>query len=166
MRGNLKDIKAIMEIIEDGRALLKTQGNGQWQYGYPNEQSIRNDITNDNGYIIRDGEIIVAYFAATYYEEAYNQLIEGSWLTNLPYMVMHRCAVRKSYHGCGIGKMLFKAFEDIALSRNYKSLRIDTHAGNKPMFHLLKKCGYIECGRAILPPDKDRQVFEKVLEDK
>ena len=29
--GRLEDINEVMEVIEDGRQLLKEEGNGQWQ---------------------------------------------------------------------------------------------------------------------------------------
>lgn len=45
------------------------------------------------------------------------------------------------------------------------SLRIDTHEGNAIMRHLIDKAGFSYCGKAILTPDKDRMVFEKVLSE-
>ena len=50
-----------------------------------------------------------------------------------------------------------------AKKEGFISLRIDTHEGNKVMRHLIESFGFVYCGKAILTPDKDRMVFEKVL---
>ena len=160
-----EDLVQIMEVIEDGRKFLKEAGNGQWQFGYPNEDDFKNDIKNGFGFVLENDDQIVAYFAATYYEEPYHNLYEGKWLTDLPYMVMHRCAVRESVRRQNVGKAMLEAFEEIARSRNYRSLRIDTHKNNAPLCNLLIKCEWTYCGRVWLPPGKDRVVYEKVLND-
>ena len=102
--------------------------------------------------------------AITYREEDYHHLYEGKWLTDLPYVVMHRVAIKKKYKGKGLGKKLFEVFIDVAKKEGYRSLRIDTHEGNLPMRHIITSFGFIYCGKAILTPDKDRMVFEKVLD--
>jgi len=163
-KANLKDIDYIMEIIEDGRAFLKPQNGGQWQDGYPDRNTIINDINNQVFYVIlNDNKQIVAVLALTYHEDDYDHLYEGKWLTNLPYIVMHRCAVKKEFRGQGFGKKIFEVFEIEAKKQGYKSLRIDTHENNAPMRAILDKFGFVCCGKAILKPNKDRLVFEKLI---
>lgn len=161
----LKDIIQIMEIIEDGRAFLSTQNSGQWQDGYPNETTMTNDIINENLYVLikEDENIIVGVCALTYHEDDYDYLYEGAWLTDLPYMVMHRIAVKKEYRSMGYGKLLFGVFIEVAKKKGYRSLRIDTHENNTRMRKILDDFGFVYCGKAILTPNKDRMVFEKVL---
>lgn len=161
----LEDIEEIMAIIEDGRAFLATQNSGQWQDGYPNKDNIINDINNKNFYVLytHDNSKIAGVCALTFYEKDYDYLYEGKWLTDLPYMVMHRIAVKKEYRNQGYGKELFEVFEIVAKEKGYRSLRIDTHENNVVMRRVLEERGFIFCGRAILTPNKDRMVFEKVL---
>ena len=164
----LEDIDQVMVAIEDARDLLRLQGNGQWQDGYPNRDDLLNDISKGRLFVIPDPDqpaVIVGLCALTYHEADYEHLYEGAWLTNLPYMVMHRVAIRKEYRGHGYGKRLFEVFEAQAKVEGYRSLRIDTHEGNAIMRHLLVDAGFVFCGRAILTPNKDRMVFEKVLEE-
>lgn len=164
----INDIDQVMIAVEDAREFLKEQGNGQWQDGYPNRDDFINDIKNKRLFVIEDDNnpsIIVGVCALTYYEEAYHHLYEGEWLTDLPYMVMHRVAIRKDYRGKGYGKRLFQLFIDQAKVEGYKSLRIDTHENNKVMIHLISSFGFTYCGKAILPPNKDRMLFEKVIDD-
>ncbi len=159
---NIGDIDEIMAIIEDGRAFLATQNSGQWQDGYPNRTNMLDDINNEVLYVVTTSDNQIAGVCAlTYYEDDYDHLYEGKWLTDLPYMVMHRIAVKKEYRSQGYGKELFEVFIDVAKKKKYHSLRIDTHKNNIVMLGLLKRFEFVFCGKAILKPNKDRMVFEK-----
>ena len=167
-KATIDDLKQVMEAAEDARELLKEQGNGQWQDGYPNEDDFINDINNDRLFVVLDvnnPKIIAGVCALTYREEDYHHLYEGKWLTELPYIVMHRVAVKKKYRGQGYGKKLFEVFIDQAKVEGYRSLRIDTHEGNALMRHLITSFAFAYCGKAILTPNKDRMVFERVLKE-
>lgn len=159
----LKDIDEVMEVIEDARVLLKEEGNGQWQFGYPDRSDLLKDIENKQLYALKDKDRIVAICALTGYEEDYMHLYEGSWKTNYDYMVMHRVAVRASHRGKGYGKLLFDVFEEVAKEKGIHSLRIDTHANNSLLIHLFELKGFEYCGKAILIPNKDRVMYEKVI---
>lgn len=159
-----KDVDVIMEIVEDGRAFLATQNSGQWQDGYPNRDDFINDINNQNLYVVLTPEnIVVGVCALTYHEDDYDHLYEGKWLTDLPYMVMHRISVKKEYRSQGYGKALFNVFIEVAKNKGYHSLRIDTHENNIRMRNIIQEFGFVFCGKAILTPNKDRMVFEKVI---
>ena len=163
-KATTKDIDQVMEAVEFSRELLRLQGNGQWQDGYPNRNDFINDINNGRLFVVTDinnPKIIAGVCALTYREEDYHHLYEGKWLTDLPYMVMHRVAVKKEYQHLGYGKKLFELFIKQAELEGYHSLRIDTHEGNAVMRHLIESFGFIYCGKAILTPNKDRMVFEK-----
>lgn len=167
-QATLNDIDQIMVAVEDAREFLKMQGNGQWQDGYPNKDDFINDINNKRLFVVFDENnpnIIAGVCAITYREEDYHHLYEGKWLTDLPYLVMHRVAVKKEYRGKGYGKKLFNVFIEQGKIEGYRSLRIDTHAGNSLMRHLITSFDFTYCGRAILTPNKDRMVFERVLKD-
>lgn len=159
----LKDIDEVMEVIEDARALLKEEGNGQWQFGYPDRSDLLKDIENKQLYALKDKDRIVAVCALTGYEEDYMHFYEGWWKTDQDYMVMHRVAVRASHRGKGYGKLLFDVFEEVAKEKGIHSLRIDTHANNSLLIHLFEIKGFEYCGKAILTPNKDRVMYEKVI---
>ena len=167
-RARIDEIDEIMEAVEDSRAILKEQGNGQWQDGYPCREDFERDIRNCRLFAVVDREnpsVLVGVAAFTYYEEDYDHLYEGAWHSDLPYMVMHRVALKAAYRGQGYGKDLFEAFIQQAKKEGYRSLRIDTHEGNDVMRHLISRAGFEYCGKAILPPNKDRMVFEKILQE-
>lgn len=162
---NSQDIDEIMIAVEDARALLKEEGNGQWQFGYPNRDDFLNDINNNELYVVlTDSGEIASVCAITGYEEAYMHMYEGKWLTDYEYLVMHRVAVKAKYRGQGFGKALFEVFIEVAKKKGIKSLRIDTHKNNSLLIHLFDLYGFVYCGKAILPPNKDRVMYEKVLD--
>ncbi len=57
------DIPAIKDIINQAKVRLANLGIDQWQSGYPNEESLLNDISNKNGYVVIDKNVVVAYAA-------------------------------------------------------------------------------------------------------
>ena len=165
-RARLEEIDQIMEAVEYSREVLRLQGNGQWQDGYPTRDDFVDDIKKRHLYVvptIGEPDTVAGVMAMTYYEEPYHHLYEGEWLSDLPYVVMHRVALKKEFQGQGYGKLLFKAFIEQASKEGFRSLRIDTHEGNAVMRHLIAKAGMSLCGRVVLPPNKDRMVFELVL---
>ena len=167
-KAKLEDIDQVMQAVEDSRDALRLQGNGQWQDGYPNKDDFINDINNKRLFVIideKDPKTIIAVCAISYREEDYHHLYEGKWLTDLPYVVMHRVAIKKEYRNQGYGKKLFEIFVETAKIEGYRSLRIDTHEGNAVMRHLIGLFDFAYCGKAILTPDKDRMVFERVLKE-
>ena len=109
------EIPAIWEILQQAIARRKADGSEQWQDGYPNEQSIRNDLASGSAYVLVDHEQIIAYAAIIFgVEPAYND-IQGKWLTDGDYVVVHRVATSNEVIGKGIATHLFKLIEALAL---------------------------------------------------
>ena len=162
----VKDLDDVMQAADDAREYLKAQGLSQWQDGYPFRDDFIKDINEGYLYVVlddNDPNLVAGVCAITYKEEDYNHLVEGKWLSDLPYIVMHRVAVKKEYRGKGYGKKLFKLFFERAEIEGYTSLRIDTLAENIVMRNLIESFGFIYCGRVILNPNKLRVVYEKLI---
>lgn len=160
-KATIEDIDDILIALEDSREVLRVASFGQWQDGYPSRSDFVNDIEKGQSYVLLESNKVIGVCALTYYEEDYHHLYEGSWLTDLPYMVMHRVCLKKEYYHQGYGKKIFDIFINEGIKQGYKSLRIDTHEDNKTMLHLISLYGFIYCGKVILPPNKHRLVFEK-----
>ena len=162
----IDDLNDVMEAIEDSRAVLKLQNTGQWQDGFPNKDMVIKDIENGQSYVFLDNQDqIIGTCAITDFDQNYVHLFEGKWLSDYPYMVLHRVAIKKDYKGNGFGHLFFKLFELVARENNRRSLKVDTHEGNFIMRHLLEKEGFVYCGKTLLiENNKPRVVYEKVLE--
>jgi len=158
----LSEIPAIWKILQQAIARRKQDGSQQWQDGYPNEQSIRNDLASGSAYVLIDNDQIIAYAAIIFdIEPAYTD-IEGKWLTNDQYVVVHRVATSNEVLGKGIATQLFKLIEDIALDSKVYSIKVDTNFDNIPMLKILAKLDYVYCGEVFFRGSA-RKAFEKVL---
>ena len=97
---------------------------------------------------------IVAYFALLPSPEPTYDYIDGAWLTDEPYGVIHRMASYPDAHG------IFSAVIDYAASR-FAHLRIDTHRDNRIMQHLIEKHGFTYCGIIWLEDGTERLAYER-----
>ena len=97
---------------------------------------------------------IVAYFALLPSPEPTYDIIDGAWLTDEPYGVIHRMASYPDIHG------IFSTIIDYAASR-YTHLRIDTHRDNRIMRHLIEKHGFTYCGIIWLEDGAERLAYER-----
>lgn len=167
----ISDIDDIVEIVSGARAFLKLNGVDQWQDGYPEKSVFEQDIRNGNCFVAAENGRAVGVICVIVGEEpGYNLIEDGSWLTeNSVYAVFHRFAVQETYRGRGLATRLLSFAESLARGKNAKSLRGDTHRGNKSMRGLLEKCGYTSCGTVYVEcePGRDsrRLAYEKILTD-
>lgn len=114
----------------------------QWGDSSPPVENVMSDAENNGYVVIEDGRIIgVFYFEENAHEPAYDS-IEGSWINDEAYAVVHRCAVIENTRG--IGQLIL----DWCFGR-YNNIRIDTHEDNTPMKNLLSKNGYVYCGKVM-----------------
>ena len=97
---------------------------------------------------------IVAYFALLPSPEPTYDVIDGAWLTDEPYGVIHRMASYPEVHG------IFSTVINYAASR-YAHLRIDTHRDNRIMQHLIEKHGFTYCGIIWLEDGTERLAYER-----
>jgi ribosomal protein S18 acetylase RimI-like enzyme len=155
----LGDLPRILEIYAGARDFMVRTGNpNQWAHrGWPPEELIRQDISREKSFVCCEEGNILAVF---YYDygpdiDATYRRIDGAWLESGPYGVVHRIA---ACPGSGAGKFWLAW----AFARS-GHLRIDTHADNRVMQHVLEKLGFTRCGIIYLEPDNDPRIaFEKV----
>ncbi len=159
-KSELKDIPKMMEIYANARKFMAEHGNpNQWgPTNWPPENLIRQDIAAGNSYVCIDNENIVGafyYVSGTDIDPTY-KVIEGEWLEDSPYGVVHRIA------GDGITKGV-GAFCINWAFKECRHLRMDTHGDNKVMQNLLGKLGFKYCG--IIHVEEDdcpRLAYEKI----
>lgn len=106
---------------------------------------------------------IIAYAAAAYDGEPAYEAIEGRWLTEGPYVVVHRLAVADEAKKRGTATAFLRHVETEALAQGTRSFRIDTAHDNLYMQRMLKTLQFSYCGR-IRYPSGERLAYEKPLE--
>ncbi len=165
----LADIPAIMDILETAKASLKGMGLDQWQYGYPNQGTVEDDIAAGAGFVLNIGHEIAGYMALCVgAEPGYERIFDGGWLLDADYYAtVHRVALSEKNKGQGLSGEIMRAAEDLARSRGCLSIRVDTHPGNTVMQRMLGGQGYTHCGQFCLPDGEEagalRWCYEKLL---
>lgn len=149
-RAQIEDFNAIEQIIFEGKELLAQQGINQWQTGYPNAESLMNDILNGWTVVLEEnGEILGTAAVIPGLDKSYENL-DGQWLSDGPYLSIHRVAVSNHHHGRGLAQQLFEnIFNAVEQFSDVVSIRIDTNVANFGMQHVIKKSGFIETGRVV-----------------
>ncbi|MFV0395476.1 MAG: GNAT family N-acetyltransferase [Coprobacillaceae bacterium] len=156
-----KDIQQIMYIIEEAKIGLLKQGINQWQNGYPNKESILEDILHGDSYVLEDNHQIVATcMISNQPDPNYSYIEDGTWLQDKSYSVIHRIAMHPNYKGRNIAsKLIDKVF--IIHPSSY-SIRVDTHLDNISMQKVLKKNGFDYCGIIYVSDGTARNAYEKI----
>ena len=151
------DQETIWEILQQAILRRKNDGSSQWQDGYPST-----DIENEFGYLLEiDGEI-AAYSALIFNNEPAYENIEGKWLSDDDFFVVHRVAVSDQFLGKGIATKLFLEIENFAKQKQVFSIKVDTNFDNLAMLKILKKLNYTYCGEVYFRGSA-RKAFEKLL---
>ncbi|MGP1591518.1 MAG: N-acetyltransferase [Prevotella sp.] len=151
------DLLEIKKIVAKAREIMKSSGNAnQWAGGYPSSDVLLSDIRSGNAYLVLRDNKAVAYFAMLDGPETtYNLIIEGCWLNDDSYGVLHRVASN------GKAKRVFKEILLYA-SCHYSNIRIDTHHDNKIMQRLLEENGFVYCGVIFLTDGSPRLAYQRI----
>ena len=157
-KANCKDLEEIRLIYQSARKFMSDNGNpNQWGNNNPPLSRTKEDLRENNLYVVEDDKDILAVFFYKYGDDpTYKIIHQGNWLNNSPYGVIHRIAVSDKARGKGIAGICF----DFAYSQ-CKNLKIDTHKDNIPMQRALAKHGFKQCGIIHLVNGDKRIAFQK-----
>lgn len=161
-KASTAELGRALEIIDEAKQQMRKEGKNQWNETYPARRHIENDIANGNAYVILIEGQIVAYGAVVFTGEPAYDDIQGNWLSNQPYVVLHRLAVTECAKGHGIGLIFIQEVENLSLSAGVHSFKVDTNYDNERMKRLLNKSGFTYCGK-ISYPQGTRMAYEKIL---
>jgi len=151
----IEDITEVMQIYADGREIMCESGNKeQWQGNYPPQIMVEDDIKKGLSYVCEsENGLVAVFFFSTEPDPTYAK-IEGAWLNDEKYGVIHRIARKKNANAKGVGAFCLKwCFEQIS------NIRIDTHEANAPMRILLQNLGFSYCGIIWLDNGEERMAF-------
>ncbi|WP_027377270.1 GNAT family N-acetyltransferase [Kaistella palustris] len=156
------DRSAIWQVLQDAIERRKKDGSDQWQQGYPNPGTVANDIGNGWGYVLEINGKVAAYAAVIFDVEPAYEILEGKWLTQDEYVVIHRVAVGDQFAGKGLATQLFLNIENLASDKKLFSIRVDTKSDNLAMLKIFKNLNYTYCGEVYFH-NSARKAFEKIL---
>lgn len=154
------DIPDIMKIVNQAQAYFKSLGIDQWQNNYPNEKVFMTDIDNNHSYVFFiDNELVATAMISSDGESTY-EYIDGKWITDNPYIVVHRMAVRADLKGKNIASLIMNMAKKLSEENGFKSIRVDTHRENKSMQRVLEKQDFRFCGIIYLLDGAERLAYE------
>jgi GNAT superfamily N-acetyltransferase len=156
----------ILHQIDECRKQMANHGSGQWQGKEPSLKTIENDILQQRYYLLFENHQPCGGAALMNHDSAYDQLLEGRWMNEDPYMVVHRFFIAPMHQGRHLSKILLNELEANVRRQHVHNIRLDTHALNLPMRGLLHRQGYLEVGKAWLSQAGERLVYHKVLGEK
>ncbi len=158
-----KEITTALLFIEQAKAHLKEQGIDQWQNGYPNLESIKEDVVADRGYFVTDDGVPAGYLCLDFEGEPVYSQLDGQWKCNTGYAALHRLAVGDAHRNKGVGIGAFRACEELCRKKDIHSIRVDTKDENPKMRHVVTKNGYQYRGDVYYASCGKRMAFEKVF---
>ena len=158
----IEDLPQIRTIYDAAKAYMDASGNpNQWPVGYPPEEYLRQDMELSRLYVCEENGRLCGVFMLSMEADPTYHYIDGAWVNEEPYGVIHRIA------SDGIAKGIFREvleFCKIKLAeKNIKNLRIDTHSDNKTMQHLVDKYGFLPCGTIYLNNGSPRLAYQLVM---
>lgn len=158
-KATLSQLPQIMAIYEKARCFMAQNSNpDQWGTAYPPEAMIRRDIEGGKCYVnLNDDEIRAVFYFGVEEDPTYGY-IDGAWLNDAPYGVIHRIAAGENGRGAAAECFAFAA-------ERCGNLRIDTHEKNIPMQRCLAKHGFKRCGTIYLENGDPRIAYQKVMEN-
>ncbi len=153
----LVDLDELKLVFDYARNTMRENGNPtQWGSDRPGINLIINDINNGESYVVEnDGEIVATFACIEGIEPTYID-IDGKWLNDDEYLTIHRIASNGKVKG------IFDFVIDYVSNMN-KDIRIDTHADNATMKHLIEKNGFIECGIIVVDDGTKRIAYQKTI---
>ncbi len=155
-KAEMKDLNQILGIYAAARAFMRDHGNpNQWREDKPAQEAVEKDILEGVSYLCAEDEEILGVMHLTVEEDPTYKIIDGAWLSDTPYAVVHRIASSGRVKGTG-EFMLRYAMEQ------YHHIRIDTHKDNYVMRNLLNKLGFIHCGIIFLEDGDPREAYELI----
>ncbi|WP_326983407.1 GNAT family N-acetyltransferase [Chryseobacterium sp. MYb264] len=161
-KAEIDDRDIIWDILQQAIERRRIDGSTQWQQGYPNLGTVESDIEKGFGFVMTvDGEIAV-YVALILNDEPAYSSIEGAWLSDGEFVVVHRVAVDEKFAGQGMVKKLFDHIEDFTRSHDIQSVKVDTNFDNVAMLKILEAKGYSYCGEVFLAGGM-RKAYEKII---
>lgn len=151
----IKDLPAVSCLYSQARRYMAAHGNpDQWGRQRPARAKIAADIKDRVHYCCWDDDNnLAAAFTFRPGPDPTYAVIDGSWLDDGPYYVIHSFAVAFHHHGIG-SFCLNWALE------NSGNIRIDTHRRNEPMRRLLVQTGFVYCGIIITDNSTPRLAYQ------
>lgn len=142
-------LEEICIIIKQSKVRMKRDNLIQWQNGYPNRETIINDIEKKQLYVYVINNKVAGICVLN--QDIYQQYPSGIPSSSDCYTI-HRVAVGDDFLGLGIGEKLLTHGTIYCKQLGAKFVIIDTNSQNIKMNNLIVKCGFKYIDDFVLVP--------------
>ncbi|MCQ5128615.1 GNAT family N-acetyltransferase [Butyricicoccus faecihominis] len=154
-KATFSDLAALQPLYAAARRFMRENGNpGQWGSARPSTMQLFRDIAEGRGHVLLENGRIEAAFSFTCAPDPDYAEIDGAWLNDAPYGVVHRLASSGRVRGAGAACLAW-------CMERCGNIRIDTHQDNRPMRAMLARQGFTPCGTVYLRGVGERLAFQK-----
>lgn len=140
----LKEIDQIMTVVKQAVALMKVDGNDQWNDTYPSRDSLLQNINSNELYILEIKEDIAAMIVIEKRQDFWYEQVK--WVENDSFYVLHRLAVASDFRRQGLGKKMIEFSISKANENHVAAIKADTYSKNQKMKKLFVKLGFTYVG--------------------
>lgn len=113
----LSDFIGAWKVLRMARDSMLKAGRHQWTSEYPCAKNVMEDITSNQAYVLEAEEEIVGYVVVAKNGEPKYHDIQGRWLSEQDYFVLHRLAISPTVRGKGLAKQIFYEVENLCISQ-------------------------------------------------
>lgn len=163
-RAQNSDVDKIVQILNDAISFLKESGSSQWQSGYPNRETVEEDIEKQVAWVLTVDNEVAGYAAVVIGDEPTYADIEGKWENNVDtYATIHRIAVSSKFRGMHLSQFFLSNIISLTYAQGIHNFRIDTSRKNKIVQHIAVSHNFIERGIIQVtedPVDSSRIAYE------
>ncbi|MCQ2147522.1 MAG: GNAT family N-acetyltransferase [Bacteroidales bacterium] len=177
-KAEMSDVDRIWVILQQAVAQMLREGKHQWDETYPRSENIISDIENGFAHVLcmkpeltvenytqepSQCDTVIAYAAVVYSGEPAYEQPQLKWLSDQPFVVVHRLAVADEVKRQGVSKMLMNEVAKQAVSKGIHSFRLDTNYDNFYMQKMLASLEFSYTGECIYERCGARLCYEKLI---
>ena len=143
-KAEMKQSPEILQFYQNViKSIEESEFKPKWSNNYPDLEYIETSIKNEELYLCRQDENIIASIVLN---NRFNPEYEGiNWIVDADpdeITVIHTFAVDSNFAGKGIGKEIFNQIRENAIKDNKKTIRIDIIDGNVGAQNVFEAFGF------------------------
>lgn len=159
------DLDDVMLIIKACTKHMISKNIFQWNEKYPNIETFKNDIENENLYVLSlQNNELIGCVSITFEMDDFYKTID--WISpSKKNIYVHRLAVHPNNQGQGYAKIIMNFIEKKGIDNLCESIRLDTFSMNNKNNTLYTKLGYQKLGQIYFRDQSEMpfNCFEKPL---
>jgi len=143
-------IALLFQIYQDCKKALDLQGIFQWTDTYPNLETVKKDVKNEDAFILKDKTQLLGVIVLN--EQQDQQYAKIDWKINdKKVLVVHRLAINPKRQGKGYARKLMDFAEDYAVKNKYTVIRLDAFQPHERVIQFYLKRNYQIRGETFFP---------------